>query len=99
LTAKWDKMDLERLATILPQSSTGASLPTEVRLFDAIRKWLDAEDNETEESFAIEFEGKRLTHEQIQAISQTDAYKDRLLERFPHFMNRWDSHRPANKIR
>jgi len=49
---------------------------SEVSLFDAIRKWTDAEG---EDAFAIELNGKRLTSEQIQAIAHSEAYKDRLL--------------------
>ena len=69
-------MDLEKQATILPQSATAASRPSEVSLFDAIRKWTNAEG---EDVFAIELNGKRLTSEQIQAIVHSEAYKDRLL--------------------
>ena len=69
-------MDLEKQATILPQSTTEASQPSEVSLFDAVRKWTDAEG---EDAFAIELDGKRLTFEQIQAIAHSEVYKDRLL--------------------
>lgn len=69
-------MDLEKQATILPQSTTAARQPSEVSLFDAVRKWTDAEG---EESYAIELDGKHLTLEQIRAIAHSEVYKDRLL--------------------
>jgi hypothetical protein len=50
--------------------------PKEVSLFDAVRKWTDAEGAD---AFYIELDGKRLTTEQIQAIAHSEAYKDRLL--------------------
>ena len=71
-----DKMDLEKPTRIFPQSTNSTSQPTEVSLFDAVRKWTDAEG---EDAFEIELDGKRLTSEQIQAIAHSEAYKDRLL--------------------
>jgi hypothetical protein len=53
-----------------------ASQSSEVSLFDAVRKWTDAEG---EDGFDIELDGKRLTSEQIQAIAHSEVYKDRLL--------------------
>lgn len=68
-------MDLEKQTRIFPQS-TNAGQPAEVSLFDAVRKWTDAEG---EDAFEIELDGKRLTSEQIQAIAHSEVYKDRLL--------------------
>jgi hypothetical protein len=74
-------MDLEKQTRIVSFSKTGQSTnsvsqPTEVSLFDAVRKWTDAEGADV---FYIELDGKRLTPEQIQAIAHSEAYKDRLL--------------------
>jgi hypothetical protein len=74
-------MDLEKQTRILPLAKTGQSTnsvgqPTEVSLFDAVRKWTDAEGAD---AFYIELDGKLLTPEQIQAIAHSEAYKDRLL--------------------
>ena len=74
-------MDLERQTKILPFATTTSSSnlmdqPTQVSLFDAVRKWTDAEGVD---AFYIELDGKRLTPEQIQAIAHSEAYKDRLL--------------------
>ena len=74
-------MDLEKQTRILPFAKTGQSTnsvgqPTEVSLFDAVRKWTDAEGADV---FYIELDGKRLTPKQIQAIAHLEAYKDRLL--------------------
>lgn len=69
-------MDLEQQIVILPKSTNAAGQPTEVSLFDAVRKWTDAEEID---AFEIELNGKRLTSEQIQAIAHSEAYKDRLL--------------------
>jgi hypothetical protein len=73
-------MDLEKQTRIL-LAKTGSSTnsldqTTEVSLFDAVRKWTDAEGAN---AFYIELDGKRLTPEQIQAIAHSEAYKDRLL--------------------
>jgi hypothetical protein len=74
-------MDLERQTRILPFAKTSSSpnlmdQPIQVSLFDAVRKWTDAEGVD---AFYIELDGKRLTPEQIQAIAHSEAYKDRLL--------------------
>jgi hypothetical protein len=69
-------MDLEQQIVILPKSTNAAGQPTEVSLFDAVRKWTDAEGID---AFEIELNGTRLTSEQIQAIAHSEAYKDRLL--------------------
>jgi hypothetical protein len=74
-------MDLEKQTRIFSfaktgQSTNSVSQPTEVSLFDAIRKWTDAEGADV---FYIELDGERLTPEQIQAIAHSEAYKDRLL--------------------
>jgi hypothetical protein len=69
-------MDLEKQTRILPQLTNTASQSSEVSLFDAVRKWTDAEG---EDGFDIELDGKRLTSEQIQAIAHSEVYKDRLL--------------------
>ena len=74
-------MDLEKQIRIFPLAKTGSSTnsvdqPTEVSLFDAVRKWTDAEGAD---AFYIELDGKPLTPEQIQAIAHSEAYKDRLL--------------------
>jgi hypothetical protein len=73
-------MDLEKQTRIL-LAKTGSSAnsveqTTEVSLFDAVRKWTDAEGAD---AFYIELDGKRLTPEQIQAIAHSEACKDRLL--------------------
>ena len=69
-------MDIEQQATILPKSTSAAEQPTEVTLFDAVRKWTDTEGVD---AFEIELDGKRLTSQQIQAIAHSEAYTDRLL--------------------
>ena len=74
-------MDLEKQTRIFSFAKTGQSTnsvgqPTEVSLFDAVRKWTDAEGVD---AFYIELDGKRLTPEEIQAIAHSEAYKDRLL--------------------
>lgn len=74
-------MDLEKQTRIFSfgktdQSTNTGGQPTEVSLFDAVRKWTDAEGADV---FYIELDGKRLTPEQIQAIAHSEAYKDRLL--------------------
>jgi hypothetical protein len=74
-------MDLETQTKILPSAKTTSSSnlmdqPTQVSLFDAVRKWTDAEGAD---AFNIELDGNRLTPEQIQAIAHSEAYKDRLL--------------------
>jgi hypothetical protein len=73
-------MDLEKQTRIFSfaksQSTNSVNQPTEVSLFDAVRKWTDAEGADV---FYIELDGKRLTPEQIQAIAHSEAYKDRLL--------------------
>jgi hypothetical protein len=74
-------MDLEKQTRIFSfaktgQSTNSVSQPTEVSLFDAVRKWTDAEGADV---FYIELDGQRLTPEQIQAIAHSEAYKDRLL--------------------
>jgi hypothetical protein len=69
-------MDLEKQIRITPVSANLADQPTDVSLFDAVRKWTDAEGTN---AFYIELDGKRLTPEQIQAIAHSEAYKDRLL--------------------
>ena len=69
-------MDLEQQATIHTKSTSGAEQPTEVTLFDAVREWTDTEGVD---AFEIELDGKRLSSEQIQAITHSEVYKDRLL--------------------
>jgi hypothetical protein len=74
-------MDLEKQTKIIPFAKTASSSnlagePTLVSLFDAVRKWTDAEGVN---AFYIEIDGTRLTSEQIQAIAHSEAYKDRLL--------------------
>jgi hypothetical protein len=69
-------MDLEKQTRIIPPSTNSDQQPTDVSLFDAVRKWTDAEGVE---AFYIEFDCKRLTPEQIQAIAHSEDYKDRLL--------------------
>ena len=68
-------MDLEKQTRIIPPSTNSVAQPTEVSLFDAVRKWTDAEGVD---AFYIELDGKRLTREQIQAIAHSEDYKDRL---------------------
>ena len=74
-------MDLEKQTKIIPSAKTASSSnlagePTLVSLFDAVRKWTDAEGVNV---FYIEIDGIRLTSEQIQVIAHSEAYKDRLL--------------------
>lgn len=74
-------MDLEKKAKIISSakiasSSSPAGEPTMVTLFDAVRKWTDAEGVNV---FDIEIDGIRLTSAQIQVIAHSEAYKDRLL--------------------
>jgi hypothetical protein len=69
-------MNLEQQTTIHPKSTNAAGQPSEVSLFDAVRKWTDTEGVD---AFEIELDGKRLSSEQIQAIAHSEAYKDRLL--------------------
>ena len=69
-------MDLEKQTRIIPPSTNSIDEPTDVSLFDAVRKWTDAEGVD---AFYIELDGKRLAPEQIQAIAHSEAYKDRLL--------------------
>ena len=73
-------MDLEQPTKIFPSSKATSSgsvdEPVQVSLFDAVRKWTDAEGVDT---FEIELDGKRLSPAQIQAIAHSEAYKDRLL--------------------
>jgi hypothetical protein len=67
-------MDLDKQTKIIPQSNP-ADQTTEVALFDAVRKWTDAEE---EDAYQIELDGKRLSVEEIQAIAHSEAYIDRL---------------------
>jgi hypothetical protein len=73
-------MDLEKQAKILPSAKTTSSnsidKPAQVSLFDAVRKWTDAEGVD---AFDIELDGNCLTPEQIQEIAHSEPYKDRLL--------------------
>jgi hypothetical protein len=74
-------MDLGKHTRILALAKPGSSInpadqPKEVSLFDAVRKWTDAEGAD---AFYIELDGKQLTPEQIQVIAHSEAYKDRLL--------------------
>ena len=69
-------MDLEKQTRIVPASKKSDDQPTDVSLFDAVRKWTDAEGVD---AFYIEVDGKRLTPQQIQAIAHSEEYKDRLL--------------------
>jgi len=75
------------LKTILPPaepstSSNSIDKPKQVSLFDAVRKWTDAEGADV---FNIELDGKRLTPAEIQdpaeiqEIAHSEAYKERLL--------------------
>ena len=65
-------MDLEKQATVFSKGGE----PRRVALFDAVRKWTDAEGVD---GFQIELDGIRLTPEQIQEIAHSEVYKDRLL--------------------
>jgi hypothetical protein len=69
-------MDLEQQTKIIPASTSSIHQPTDVSLFDAVRKWTDAEGAD---AFYVEVDGNRLTSEQIQSIAHSEAYKDRLL--------------------
>jgi hypothetical protein len=74
-------MDLETQTKIIPSAETVSSSklknqPSVVSLFDAVRKWTDAEGAD---AFYIELDGNRLTPEQIKVIAHSEAYKDRLL--------------------
>jgi hypothetical protein len=50
-------MDLEKQTRIIPASKNSVAQPTEVSLFDAVRKWTDAEGVN---AYYIELDGKRL---------------------------------------
>jgi hypothetical protein len=65
-------MDLEKQTRIISPANNSVDQPTEVSLFDAVRKWTDAEGVD---AFYIELDGP----EEIQAIAHSEAYKDRLL--------------------
>jgi hypothetical protein len=70
-------MDLEQSTKIFPSSgATSVDGPRQISLFDAVRRWTDAEGID---AFDIELDGKRLTPEQIQEIAHSEDYKDRLL--------------------
>ena len=74
-------MDLEKQAKICPSAKTTSSSnsidkPAQVSLFDAVRKWTDAEGVD---AFDIELDGNCLTPEQIQEIAHSEPYQDRLL--------------------
>jgi hypothetical protein len=65
-------MDLEKQTRIVPAPTNSVHQPTDVSLFDAVRKWTDAEGVD---SFYIELDGKRLTPDQIQVIARSEAYR------------------------
>jgi hypothetical protein len=74
-------MDLDKQTTILRPAEPSASPnsidePKQVSLFDAVRKWTDAEGAD---AFNIELDGERLTPAVIQEIAHSEAYKERLL--------------------
>jgi hypothetical protein len=58
----------------LPQSSE--QKPTQISLFDAVRKWADEEDGDV---FEIEMDGQSLSFEQIQEIAHSEEFKDLLM--------------------
>ena len=68
-------MDLEKQTKIIPATNSVDPTAT-VTLFDAVRKWTDAEGVD---AYYIELDGKRLTAEQIQAIAHSEDYIDKLL--------------------
>ena len=57
------EMDFEKQVRIFPRSTTSAAPAIEVSLFDAVRKWKDAE---RADAYCIELHGKRLTKAEIQ---------------------------------
>src|SRR5580700_3916373 len=74
-------MDLERKVKILPtprptSSADAIQEPTQVSIFEAVRRWTDDEGMGT---FDIELDGRNLTPEQIQEIAHSEDYKARLL--------------------
>lgn len=76
LTEQSMEMDFEKQVRIVPRSTNSAAQAIEVSLFDAVRKWKDAERTD---AYCIELDGKRLTKAEIQKVSHSEAYKDRLL--------------------
>jgi hypothetical protein len=74
-------MDLEKQTSILRSAKPGPpsnpmDKPTQVSLFEAVRRW---NNNEGLDAFDIELDGSPLTNQQIQEISHSETYKDRLL--------------------
>jgi hypothetical protein len=61
---------------LIPPSTNSVDQPKEVSLFDAVRKWTDAEGPD---AFFIEIDGKRLTPIKSRQLHISEAYKDRLL--------------------
>ena len=50
--------------------------PIQASLFEAVRRWNNSEGLD---AFDIELDGSRLTNQQIEEISHSETYKDRLL--------------------
>jgi hypothetical protein len=74
-------MDLEKKANIVPAAQPTSSVdpmqePTQVSIFEAVRRWTDDEGIGT---FDIEIDGRRLTPAQIQEIAHSEDYKATLL--------------------
>jgi len=76
LTEQSMEIDFENQVRIFPRSTTSAAQAIEMSLFDAVRKWKDAE---RADAYCIELDGRRQTKAEIQKISRSEAYKDRLL--------------------
>ncbi len=74
-------MNLKQKVTISAPSKKERFTATEINrseelsLFEAVRRWMDDEDN----SFDIEVDGKQLTAETIHEISHSEPYKEMLL--------------------
>ena len=76
LTEQSMEMDFEKQVRIFPSSTSSAAQAIEISLFDAVRKWKDAEGAD---AYCIELDGKRLTKAEVQEMTHSEAYKDRLL--------------------
>jgi hypothetical protein len=72
-------MDLDSSVRVIPGESSSRSTdqkPTQVSLFEAIRRWTNEEGSD---AFEIEVGGKNLGRGQIEEIAHSDDYTNRLL--------------------
>jgi hypothetical protein len=74
-------MDLQKQVMISPRASDASppgrqiDRPQQVSLFEAVRRWTDAEGL----AFDIVVDGHRLSKEQIEDIAHSEPYKSELL--------------------